>query len=233
VNSPEMARKLFYVVQKPIVANIAETKEKLYASEKKAIRFELNKELKNKRAIARKSLADELRDARKKLKKIKLNAENEEKILRKKTAEEIWLSRKRLRELNAKLLLVPREVKAVMTRAYESEINHATLKDFSASYPSVPAPTYVPDEYGNSGIPICSGIYFVWDGDVVVYVGQSINLNSRVLLSHEKINANHRISIIVMEKYFLTWAENYYIGALRPQSNYGNAASHNKYKKNE
>ncbi|WP_156967785.1 GIY-YIG nuclease family protein [Methylosinus sp. PW1] len=72
-----------------------------------------------------------------------------------------------------------------------------------------------------AGISSLSGIYFLWSGDVVVYVGQSKNLNKRLRIGvHERLNMKLMISYLMYDEKELNWAECYYIGILRPRLNF-------------
>jgi hypothetical protein len=106
---------------------------------------------------------------------------------------------------------------------HQGLLPHRILSDL---YPNPPLPECAPSETG-LGIPEKSGIYFLWRNGVVEYVGLSINLNSRVRLKvHHVLRNHHDISFVLIERRDLTWAENWYIGALRPQLNYGRQAYH-------
>lgn len=69
-------------------------------------------------------------------------------------------------------------------------------------------------------LPDRPGIYFVWSGDRVVYVGQSIKLSSRCHLKrHDKIKDEDWISWLEMPAADLYFAECFYIGILQPERN--------------
>lgn len=93
-------------------------------------------------------------------------------------------------------------------------------------YPAPPAAHLAPTDYGQ-GLPEESGIYFFWRAGVVDYVGQSINLRNRVRLKgHHVLQEDHGISFVLIDRRDLDWAECWYIGALRPQCNFGKRAHH-------
>lgn len=88
-------------------------------------------------------------------------------------------------------------------------------------YPAAPLPHLEPHRKG-SGLPAVPGIYFLWHGDVVEYVGKSRCLSERVRLGpHHVLKHYHRISLLPWEESELAWAECYYIGVLRPAANFG------------
>jgi len=91
----------------------------------------------------------------------------------------------------------------------------------NAEYPAVSMTFVDPSAHGKS-LPPSSGIYFLWEGDIVKYVGQSVRLNNRLRLGHHHIlSAHHRISFVPIEVRMLDWAECHYIGLLRPSLNFG------------
>lgn len=104
---------------------------------------------------------------------------------------------------------------------------HSRMNIYTA-YPPVPQPMIAPT-LGGRGLPDAPGVYFVWDDDVVVYVGQSRSLCRRAKISgHYKILAHHMLSYVLLPQAELTWAECYYIGVLRPIKNFGTHASHRR-----
>ena len=90
------------------------------------------------------------------------------------------------------------------------------------SYPPIPPPQVQLTEDG-AGIPNDSGVYFVYDpsGSRIEYVGQSVNLNSRVRPSHTQIEEGEWIGWVVFDEDMLNFAEAYYIGVCRPPRNFG------------
>jgi hypothetical protein len=195
-------------------AQIAATKAKDKSREK----------AKEKRAKARKALADELRSARSRLRMLNTVIERSDEIAGKMVEEKARAHRKvwadRLRAAKSRLQRLKEAVdKEVMAIS-------GTPVSFSGSYPDVPAPTITPDKDG-IGLPSAPGIYFLWKGDKIDYVGKSIRLCNRLKLgSHHVLDVEHRISYILMCESELTWAECYYIGVARPVSNFGLMASH-------
>lgn len=90
------------------------------------------------------------------------------------------------------------------------------------SYPEIPQSVIeAPQKVKGSAMPEISGVYFVWCDGEVQYVGQSINLQKRVTLSHEKIFEGDRISWLPFETWQLNFAESYYIGIAMPSRNFG------------
>jgi hypothetical protein len=121
------------------------------------------------------------------------------KLVRKETAIELRVARKRLAQLK-------QEIHALRVRAFD--------------YPNPPPAMAVLTPNG-LGIPSSSGIYFVWSGETIVYVGQSIDLGKRVRRGHHAINRVETVSWVLVPAYMLDYAECFYIGTLRPQRNFG------------
>jgi len=78
-------------------------------------------------------------------------------------------------------------------------------------------PTYTKDPR----FPDKPGVYFGWIGTEVVYVGQSISLQSRITYSHSALVHCDGISWVELPAPELNWMECYYIGRLRPKFNFG------------
>lgn len=89
----------------------------------------------------------------------------------------------------------------------------------SSQYPDVPLPTYPVTKTGEK-LPLEAGIYFIWDGEVCEYVGQSIKIANRVRLGHPKILTTDKISYLKFDISELNFAEAYYIGIMRPRRNF-------------
>jgi hypothetical protein len=88
-------------------------------------------------------------------------------------------------------------------------------------WPAVPAPTASPvANKSDSELPASSGVYFVWREGVVVYVGQSICLANRTVLSHERIEKDDIIGWVEVERESLNFAESYYIALCKPRLNF-------------
>lgn len=88
-------------------------------------------------------------------------------------------------------------------------------------YPDPPPGVIKPTAEG-IGVPVASGIYFVWENGIVAYVGQSVNMNSRVRLNnHQAIYKSDLLSFVPFKKGELVWAECYYIGMMKPPRNRG------------
>jgi hypothetical protein len=64
---------------------------------------------------------------------------------------------------------------------------------------------------------LATGVYFLIDGDKVVYVGQSVNVYARIALHHDK--AFDRFAFIPCGKKVLDSLESLYIHILRPPLN--------------
>lgn len=139
-------------------------------------------------------------------------AKEQGKIERQEAAKQLRLARSRLK-------LIQREYERI-SRSCAGIVRNASSIT-GCLYPDVPPPQLQPDRYG-AGLPTASGIYFFWQADKVVYVGQSINLFFRVRLTlHHALKEGHRISYLLIPKEELNWAECYYIGILRTPLNFG------------
>lgn len=202
-----------------------------FYAETKAEEARKNAEAKAKEARknARAILASELHTAKSTLRRLKKEIQNAE-VIAAKTVEE---HAKQKRKLQAQRLLSSRarlkalrEAERIASSAWASNLRKIVEEDSSNYYPSPPPGLFSPNKDG-LGFPAHSGIYFIWSGNIVEYVGQSVNLASRLRLgNHHVIKPEHKISFLLFPKRDLTWAENYYIGALRCPLNYGIASSH-------
>jgi hypothetical protein len=76
-------------------------------------------------------------------------------------------------------------------------------------------------------LPESPGIYFLWAGTIVEYIGRSITINKRLSLgSHHVLTEDHQISFVLIERKYLSFAEHWYIGLVRPKLNDGMHATH-------
>lgn len=130
-------------------------------------------------------------------------------IARKAIAEELRSAKKKLSKLKKHI----REIEAdIKKREYRQEL----FRD----YPGVPEPWIVPSKIC-TGLPEAPGIYFLWNGDEVEYVGKSVKLNARLKLGyHDYLDKHHRISFILCDEDKLDFTECFYIGILRPEFNF-------------
>jgi len=83
-------------------------------------------------------------------------------------------------------------------------------------FPPPPQPCYSIDLIDQ--IPDCCGVYFIWESGSVVYVGESIELRSR-LRSHDHAAAGRLISFIQCDRSQRRRLEAFYIGVLDPSLN--------------
>ena len=177
--------------------------------------------LEEERQKARTSLAEDLRGARKRLRDLRKRAgrAGEE------AAQAVALHEQHLRLELSRRMSAARA--AAMTDLKALAPTHAVdLQALIDGYESVPAPTITPHKEGQ-GLPEESGVYFLWDGGIVDYVGRANRLCARLKLgSHHVLKDGHRISYILMPRRELTWAECYYIGITRPKQNFGRHATH-------
>ena len=135
--------------------------------------------------------------------------------------------RKELRGEDKEIRQKIKRRKLVASRLRESILQMRTYRR-GPDYPPVPKPDIYPSEDGK-GIPETSGVYFLWKGEEVVYVGKSVNLNGRLRVGgHHRLEHCHRISFVETEYRILDWAECFYIGILQPYDNFGKGASHRR-----
>lgn len=87
------------------------------------------------------------------------------------------------------------------------------------AYQPVPKPEIEPSMNGN-GFPFGPGVYFVFENQLVVYVGQSTRLRARVTLRHANIRAGDVLSFLPFPTEQLNFAEAFYIGLLCPVRNF-------------
>lgn len=154
----------------------------------------------------------------KRAEQMRLEFTAERKRKRKCLADELRDGRRRLRELQAR----------VTTAEYTVARAQALVRHDGQPYPAVPPASLTPHKEG-AGLPAEPGVYFLWRGDIIEYVGKSRRLCGRVKIpGHHVLQTYHRISYVLLEERELTWAECYYIGTLRPAVNFGRMASHNK-----
>lgn len=130
-----------------------------------------------------------------------------------------------MRAARAKLSAIKRAIQ-VADRQLEARDNR--LVPPHERYPDAPAGSIRPSDTG-AGLPEAPGIYFLWAGELVEYVGQSIKLCNRVKVGHHQLRKDHLISYVELDARELTWAECWYIGALRPKLNFGRHASHQRH----
>jgi hypothetical protein len=130
---------------------------------------------------------------------------------RKKLAVELQSGRRRLRDLLNELS---------RNSSYLETINQIVIQN---NFSPVPAPQLCATQTknGKSMIPEAAGIYFLWEGQAIAYVGQSKNLAFRVILGmHHRLKEEDRISYISpIETTELKYHEAFYIGVCRPWRN--------------
>jgi hypothetical protein len=92
--------------------------------------------------------------------------------------------------------------------------------EYRIEYPPVPLPDYTRTAQPRPP-EICCCVYFLWRGEICVYVGQTRNLRQR-LPRHKKLLQGDRITWIYFKREELNRAEGFYIWLLRPRRNYRN-----------
>jgi hypothetical protein len=142
-----------------------------------------------------------------------------EKSQRKKLASDLRLAREKLRKLQKRAQTIEMQQSILLARDFLD--GHAPAQ--CAVYPKIPLNRVVPTETGEN-LPSRPGIYFVRDPDEIVYVGQSINLKTRVTLRHKNIKLGDIVSYLEMDAYMLDFAEAFYIGVCKPTRNFGHTS---------
>jgi hypothetical protein len=223
--------KLYRYIDEIIGKTITRECAKILAAAKtKPLQFSAEAKARAARKEARTKLAGELREARSKLQRLKREIQFAEVV----AANAVEAHAKEKRKMQAHRLLSARARLVALREAEKAAsqawtCRNADEKHTATLYPTPPRGIFCPNKDG-SGIPCVPGIYFLWCGDVVEYVGQSINLSGRLRLgNHHILRDDHRIAFLTFPQKELTWAENYYIGALRCPLNYGVLASHARF----
>lgn len=135
-----------------------------------------------------------------------LHASNEDKI-----KSEV---QRRIRHFKLKATSEERRARKAMYKALDM-IKHR-------DYPRVPTEEYVHANATGEGVPEICGVYFVWEGDIVAYIGQSINLQKRLrTVGHNHVRDGDRVSWLEFSEQDLDFAESFYIGICRPHRNFG------------
>ena len=156
--------------------------------------------------VSRQKLANHLRSARQKLRKLRLEVHEWQ--------DRISVLERRFAELEAEV----GRLNMIAAKGYDPLcVNY--------NVPSVPGPSIKAAELfimnGNSPVPAQAGIYFIWENGRVVYVGQSINLANRLTDSHNKLRKTDGIGFLLVERKDLNYIEALYIGICRPERNGG------------
>jgi hypothetical protein len=82
-----------------------------------------------------------------------------------------------------------------------------------------PPPSIIPTGTGQ-GLPDRPGVYFVWQGASVAYIGKSRRLKLRVTLSHSSIRSGDLISFLEFDEIMIDFKELMYIGLYVPPRNF-------------
>jgi len=98
-------------------------------------------------------------------------------------------------------------------------MNTADQGVFDAQRFPPPPPAHLVATANGEGIPNAPGIYFVWKGPSIVYVGLSAHLNQRARLGHPRIREGEMLSFIKLPDTDLVRAESFYIGIIYPKRN--------------
>jgi hypothetical protein len=115
-----------------------------------------------------------------------------------------------------------RDLKSAESRLLRKiERSERFLEGIKNGFSPVPPPLLDADQIIKNGtaVPNKSGIYFIWQGPLVAYVGQSNNL-ARRLLNHERLRRNDKISYRCIDSSELFYHEAFYIGICRPSRNW-------------
>lgn len=130
-------------------------------------------------------------------------------------AKELKASRKRLIALQDEI------------EALQVSVNHLRSLQVTTDlrFPEIPTRPLVEVNAEGIGLPSSPGIYFVWSGGAVVYVGKSVCLSQRVRVpgGHHALFSGDWVSFLPYEAKDLSFAESYYIGITRAMRNFGGA----------
>ncbi len=97
----------------------------------------------------------------------------------------------------------------------------AVQSDWKWDYPFIPTQTVSVTRMGIE-IPSQPGVYFVWRGEGLAYVGESKCLRNRCRIGvHEHIEDGDRLSWLLVPEKDLLVTEAFYIGIGRPWANFG------------
>jgi hypothetical protein len=104
-------------------------------------------------------------------------------------------------------------------RSPEAHVDLRFWEFWRHGLPEPPPASVVPSAMG-AGLPSASGVYFLWSGGQVRYVGQSIRISGRVRLGHSALHLGDLISWLEFPAENLKFAEAFYIGILKPERNF-------------
>lgn len=211
----KLSRHFEYNFEKAV---LNQCKKIIKASEVKPAIYRQIERDKEKRKQERKLWADKLKSAKARLRTLEFKIREAEKLA------EIEMREKR-RAIAFRLLSGRRRL-ASLRDYLEGKYIEVSSNYTMIEYPPIPEANISPSKEG-SNLPYVSGIYFLWNGGQIEYVGQAKYLCNRLRLgNHHILNENHKISFVVVNAKQLTWTECYYIGVCRPQLNFGRMASH-------
>lgn len=121
------------------------------------------------------------------------------------------------RELDEKLLDAQERLR---TEAFlDACMAKATASSVSPDSPPPPPAATVSPEAARLVFKGVSGIYFLWKGDSIDYVGRANCIASRLSPSHHRLSSHHRVSVVRMSRADSWAAEPYYIWRFRPPLN--------------
>ena len=150
----------------------------------------------------------------------KAKAQQEAEALRRKLKEEGATMRKEMRAALADRLRASRDRLRAIRQHIAALVPAANAQCLAHEYVEVPRLMVDASRFGE-GVPSCSGIYFVWRSDRIVYVGKSSRLMTRCTLIHHAIEEGDRLSWVEYPASMLNFAQSFYIGALKPIRNFG------------
>lgn len=136
----------------------------------------------------------------------------------------------RMREMEAAVRKKSRELSNGMRADFKrsSEFSDSVKRVCQEHNYAEPPPGVVAPTVDGDGLPRSPGIYFVWNANRIVYVGQSIRISNRATLSHDNIFAQDMLSWVECDEDELDFVEAFYIGVVRPWRNFGRCARHRK-----
>ena len=132
---------------------------------------------------------------------------------------------KELRSARKRKSVLAKECRSLRERVKQLQHSAWALGHAEATpmYPDVPEDMRIMPFEDPTRLPDSSGVYFLWHGGIVEYVGQSVSLYNRIGAGancHGALEREHTVSYLLVSKKDLLWTESYYIGLLRPRLNF-------------
>lgn len=151
----------------------------------------------------------------------KLNADKYKRKQRKNLHDDLIKARSRLSKLKRQIAESESILSLIDSGSYVCDFK---IQRESIKYPNIPTPSIFARCDIEEKIPKESGVYFIWHGNDIVYVGQSVNLYNRLSSNHGNIKDDDMISFIRIDEHLLDFTEAFYIGICFPERNFGKSS---------